>query len=290
MFEIWVWSTIAAAFLQNLRSLLQKRMADALSVSTATAARFLFALPFVWLLAGAAFAPTLSAVNQPFFVYCAVGGVAQILGTLFLLLAFRRGGFGIGTALSKTEAAQAALVGLWILADPVSVNVAAGIAISFVGVLLIVGRGVGGWFVGAGALYGLLAGSAFAVAAVGYRAGALVLDSGGFGARAVVTLAVALTVQSALFVGYFLLREHHALTALARAWRPGLLIGLTGAAASVGWFVAMTLVSAAKVRALGQVELIFTLATSAWFFRERLRPAELLGVALIVIGIVLLLE
>ena len=45
----WVLLTVAGAFLQNLRSLLQRRLTGDLSVNGAAYVRFLFALPFAWL-------------------------------------------------------------------------------------------------------------------------------------------------------------------------------------------------------------------------------------------------
>ena len=58
---------------------------------------------------------------------------------------------------------------------------------------------------------------------------------------------------------------------------------------SAGWFTAMTLENAAHVRALGQVELVFTFIASWFFFRERSTGLEIGGVLLIVAGILILL-
>ncbi len=43
--ELWITITIAAAFLQNLRSMLQKHLKARLSSLEATAIRFFFAMP-----------------------------------------------------------------------------------------------------------------------------------------------------------------------------------------------------------------------------------------------------
>ena len=58
---------------------------------------------------------------------------------------------------------------------------------------------------------------------------------------------------------------------------------------SVGWFTAMTLINATYVRALGQVELIFTFLTSVFFFKEKITSNELVGTVLIVGGLLVLL-
>ena len=46
MFELWVPITLAAAFLQNLRSALQKYLKGRLSTAGATMTRFVYAVPF----------------------------------------------------------------------------------------------------------------------------------------------------------------------------------------------------------------------------------------------------
>ena len=48
--EIWIGITLAAAFLQNLRSMLQKHLKARLSSLGATAIRFFFAMPLAWAL------------------------------------------------------------------------------------------------------------------------------------------------------------------------------------------------------------------------------------------------
>jgi drug/metabolite transporter (DMT)-like permease len=58
-----------------------------------------------------------------------------------------------------------------------------------------------------------------------------------------------------------------------------------GAAASAGWFTAFALESAAHVRTLGLVELVFSYAVSLKLFRERLSRRELAGMALIAAGV-----
>lgn len=61
--------------------------------------------------------------------------------------------------------------------------------------------------------------------------------------------------------------------------------------ASVCWFWAFALMNAAYVRAVGQVELLFTLAVSTFIFLETPSRRELSGIGLLalsVIGIVIL--
>lgn len=289
---LWIPLTIAAAFLQNLRSLLQKRLTGALSVNGAAYVRFCYALPFAWLyLAVAGSALTLPQPNAAFWWYCAAGSLGQVLASACLLSAFTLRSFAVSTALSKTEAVQTAVIGFVVLGDAIATSAGLGIGISFVGVLLLIG-GVSlrdALAKPRGLVLGVLAGSGLAVAAVGFRGAALALPDGGAMIRASLTLAVALTLQSIAMGLYLALREPGELGRIARAWRPGLQVGLCGAAASVGWFTAMTLEASALVRALGQIELLFALLTSAWVFREQVRPREVAGAVTLVAGICLLI-
>jgi drug/metabolite transporter (DMT)-like permease len=70
-----------------------------------------------------------------------------------------------------------------------------------------------------------------------------------------------------------------------QAWRISLFAGLMGAAASAGWFTAFAIEPVAHVRTLGLVELVFSYAVSRRLFRERLSSLELLGMALLAVGV-----
>jgi drug/metabolite transporter (DMT)-like permease len=216
--------------------------------------------------------------------------VGQIVGTAALVGSFTYRNFAVGTAFSKTEALQAAVFGLVVLGDAISVQVAAGIAVSLVGVVLLSAQvrlremlslnGVAG--------LGILAGAGFAIAAVGFRGASLAVAEGDFVVRAATTLAVALTMQTTIMGLYLVLREPGEMVKVAAVWRRAVWVGLTGMAASACWFSAMTIQSAAMVRALGQIELIFTFATSAWLFREQISRREVVGVVWVIAGLVLL--
>ena len=58
---------------------------------------------------------------------------------------------------------------------------------------------------------------------------------------------------------------------------------------SAGWFTAMTIQNAAYVRALGQIELVFTFAASIFLFQEWPNRVEVAGILLVIGGILLLL-
>lgn len=288
--ELWFGITIVAAFLQNARSLLQKRLTGDLSVNGASYVRFFYAVPFAWIYALWLWQGSPEGFNTTFFYYVTTGAIAQIVATSCLLASFTTGNFAVGTAYSKTEAAQAALVGLILLGDVVDAWVLSGIAVSLVGVVLLSGNvqmrdllrpNRAFWL-------GLAAGAGFAISAVGFRGASLALDTGSYLQRAGLTVMVSVTLQTILMGSFLALREPGEIGKVIRAWRIAILVGLIGMIASAGWFTAMTLKNAAVVRAVGQVELLFTVISSVWLLGERLKRREIIGITLVVLGIWLL--
>ena len=306
----WVWLSLGGAFLQNLRSSVQRRLTARLSTSGAAATRFLYGLPFAALylafVAVAGDAP-LPAPNARFAAFVLGGSLAQIAGTVLLLATFSRRSFAVGTTYSKTEGIQTALVGWLLLGDTIAPLGLLGIGLTAIGVLLVsVARSAarsptGDDDASAGhslegrarrsrerreaAVLGLLSGAMFALSAVGYRGAALALGEGDFVLRAALTLTVALGIQSAAMAIGLRLGAPGELGRVGRAWRPGLLAGASGAAASACWFTAFTLIGAAYVKAVGSVELLLAVATSWLAFRETPSGAELGGIALVALGV-----
>ncbi len=137
--ELWIGLTIAGAFLQNLRSLLQKRLTGELSVNGAAYVRFVYAIPFAWIYVAYIWEGRVPDLNFAFLAYVIVGAIMQIIATSALVAAVSGSHFAVGTALSKTEAVQAALLGLIILGDAVSSLALTGIALSLVGVFFLSG-------------------------------------------------------------------------------------------------------------------------------------------------------
>ena len=117
---------------------------------------------------------------------------------------------------------------------------------------------------------GLLAGSSFALCSVCFRGASLALGTDDTDAlpRAAVTLAVNLSLQSVAMGAYLLWREPQQIQRVMASWRVAVWVGLIGMTSSGCWFTAMALTNAALVRAMGQIELLFTLITSVWFLGE----------------------
>lgn len=297
--ELWIPVTLAAAFLQNLRSVLQKHLKGRLSTSGATFSRFAYAAPLAILYAGLLSTLGGFALPEPsavFFGYMAVGGVGQILATALLVYLFSFRNFAVGTTFSKTETIQTALFGFVILGDRLSVSASLAILISLAGVFAISSartpkglRGLLTNLTDRTVSIGIASGACFGISAVSYRAASLSLGGEGFLMQAAFTLAVVTTFQTVVMAIYMRWYEPGQITAVLRSWRVASLVGLAGMLASACWFIAMTIQNAAYVRALGQIELIFTFAASYLVFGERSNRLEVIGILLVTAGILILL-
>lgn len=304
--ELWVPITIAAAFLQNVRSALQKHLTGRLSTTGATFVRFGFGFPlaiaYVVFLHYGMGAPW-PEPHVVFWAYTIGGGITQILATFLLVYLFTLRNFAVGTAYSRTEPLQAAVFGAVVLGDVTGAGAMIAIFIGVGGVVTIsvahAPRSIGGIAAalsGRSAMTGVASGAFFAMAAVFYRAASLSIageeggtNQSGYLMQAGYTLVCVTVFQTFVMMIYMLLREPGQISAVVGQWRVASLVGLVGVLGSMGWFTAMTIQSVAYVKTLAQIELVFSLLSSWLIFKERITRAEIAGVILIVACIVILL-
>jgi drug/metabolite transporter (DMT)-like permease len=299
MVELWIPLTIAGAFCQNLRSALQKHLKAHLSTAGAAYVRFLYAWPFallyVWSLThfGGFEIPE---INTKFLIFCLLGGLSQIAFTFLLVWLFSFRNFAAGIIYSKTETAQVAVLGLLILGDPLSTGTILAIAVSLIGVLAlsvaqteITFRNLVTSLYGKTTLIGLACGAALGTSVVLFRGAALSLGGEGFLMQAGFSLAVSLLIQTLIMGTYLAVMEKGQLRAVLVHWRPALMVGVAAALSSIFWRSAYTLQSAAYVRALGQIELVFAILITTVFFREKIKSMELVGIMFISGGILILI-
>ena len=290
----WLWAlfTVIAAFSQTVRNAAQRQLTATLGTVGATHVRFLFGLPFGLLfLLGVLLAGGTGLPRPPaaFWPWVLDGALTQVAATALMLAAMRERSFVVTIAYIKTEPVQVALFGLLLLGDAVTPALALAILIATVGVVVMSvkpGASAGGL---RPTLLGLAAGAMFGLSAVGFRGAILSLGLPSYLMAATFTLVVGLALQSVLLSGYLGLREPKVLAGIMRAWRPSLFAGFVGALASQFWFLAFALATAASVRTLALVEVIFAQAISRFAFKQRTTAREAFGIALIVVGCVLLI-
>lgn len=297
--EPWIAITITAAFLQNLRSALQKHLQGSLGTRGASFVRFGYGFPVaivyvlgLHLIGHYAF----PALNWTFAIWSVIGGLSQIFATILLVHLFSLRNFAVGTAYSKTEPVQAAIFGFVLLGERLTIGAVASIIVGVFGVMLISMarlplslRNLVTALTGRTALIGIASGAVFGISAVSYRSASLSLEAPNPVMAAAVTLACVTTFQTVFMLVWMLLKDRSEIVQVARSWRSSSLVGLAGVLGSVCWFTAMTLQQVAYVRALGQIELVFTFMASFFLFHERVNRMEIIGCLLIVGGIVGLL-
>ncbi len=66
-------------------------------------------------------------------------------------------------------------------------------------------------------------------------------------------------------------------------------VGTLSGCGSACWFIGFAIAPIAMVRAVGQVEVVFTLVFSRFYLKEVLKPGDLAGLALVVCGVLLVI-
>jgi drug/metabolite transporter (DMT)-like permease len=291
---VWIFVTLVAAVLQTTRTSMQQKLRSQLSITAAGFVRYIYGAPLAIgavLIAVIAFGQHLPGPPATFWVTVTLAGIAQIIGTVALITAFDRRGFAVGTVYSKTEVLQVALFSAIVLHEPLAWLGWVGAAVCMLGIAaLALGRGQNGKTgslaqVDAALGYGLLAGAGFALATVWIRASSKALGEGPAVFRALVTLAAMNSVQVLVNGTQLLLTKPDDVRAVIRTWRTSAVVGVLSVCGSAGWAIAVTLQNAAKVRTLGQVELLFTFAISHRLLGERHRRREYVASAVVVVGV-----
>jgi drug/metabolite transporter (DMT)-like permease len=290
---MWIPITLAAATFQIVRTSRQHELRARLSPAAAGFVRFLYGAPFALALGAVWFgvlAHDLPDVPNRFWLHAALAGVAQILATNALLRAFRERNFAIGTVYSKSEVIAVAIVGAIGLGEPLAVPGWFGAVLVTLGVAWLASKGSLTSLVrragDRAALMGLLAGLGFALAAVFIRAASRSMGEAAAFDRALVTLMAMLTIQTVVNTVGFAVADRHELPQAFRAWRPAVWVGLFSVLGSMGWAWAITLENAAKVRTLGQVELIMAFAIAHVRLGDRHAGKEYAASALVLAGVV----
>jgi drug/metabolite transporter (DMT)-like permease len=290
----WLWAvfTIIAAFAQTLRNAMQRELTGSLGTAGATQVRFLFGFPFSLVFLAVLLVVTGAPLPRPewtFWPWVFAGALIQIIATALMLAAMSGRSFVVTIAYTKTEPIQVAIFGLIFLGDMVTWPMMMAILVATAGVIVMStkpGGMVGGM---RPTLLGLASGGTLALAVIGFRGAILDLHLPNFIMAATFTLVVGLAIQAVVLSLYLLLRAPAILQALLRSWKPSLFAGFMGALASQFWFLAFALATAASVRTLALVEVLFAQLVARFAFGQRTSAREAIGMVLVVAGVVLLI-
>ena len=296
---LWIPITVAAALFQNIRTTMQQKIRGILSVDGANFVRYLYGAPLaLGMLAFLVFGTgrQVPSISLPFLGLVTIAGVAQIVATSLMIHAFSLRNYAVGTVYSKTETVFVALYATFIASEPLKFGAWMGILVCLGGVVILSLRGsfanvrsVLADLTHKGALYGILSGAIFAIAAGTIREASKLLPDGDFMIRGITVLACMNTIQIVLMAAYLARRDRPQLGKVWFNWRSSVWVGIFSVLGSAGWALAMTLENAALVRAVGQIELVFTFIASHVVLKERPSAGEWIGSLLVVGGVVLIL-
>lgn len=291
---VWIAFTLMAAFMQSIRTAAQKHLSAHLSAMAATYVRYLYGLPvvavYLWLLQG--HWGQVAEFSAALWSWIVFGGVAQILGTWALVKVFSWRNFAVGSAFSKTEALQAAVLGVVLFGIPLSLCGWLSVWVGVAGIIcLLLPRQAlrwSAWLTPVTGL-GLLCGFCFALSALAVYQASQLTGLAPLLSAAWVLLCMIL-VQVLIISLWLVLRERAAFLQVLVHWRWCAFVGVCSSVGSIGWFTAMSLQNPALVRTLGQVEFLFTLILTRVVFAERIQRNEWAGIGLILLSVVILLR
>lgn len=294
---IWLPATLIAAVFQPWRTAVQRRVSKDLSINAAGLVRYLYGLPFALAMMAAyqfvLFPGAFPPLGPWFLVYCLAGGLAQIVATNLLLMAFDHRNFVVGTAYSKTEAVQGALLSIALLGERLNLLSWIGIALGVAGVMILSAdnkrmspnelfRALGQ----PGARYGIASGFFFALTAIAIRSATVQVETEDHVRAALIVLAVTVALQTLMQGGLLVWRERDQVAAVFRTWRVSGQVGLLSALGSACWFTGFATAPVALVRVVGQIEVAFTMAFGHFYLGERVSRGEVAGLILVTAGVV----
>ena len=277
-----------AAFMQAWRNAFQKQLSTTVDVYGVTLARFIFALPLALLYISCLyhFQPVTDSVhfNLRFAIYVLIAALSQIAATALMVQLFKQRNYAIGVGLAKSEAVLAAIIAVVFLSDHLSLLGWFGVAVGgFAVFLMSKGRDFSDFSVQTLCI-GIGSGLCFAITSLLVREASLELDNLPFIHRAAWVLLMVIGTQCFLLLMYLGIFRRATLWAMWQRIGLTFRVSLCSFLASLGWFSAMSMQSVPIVKTLGQVEIIFSMLISAYFFKEKLARAEHLGIVLVVIA------
>lgn len=289
----WILFTLMAAFMQAWRNAFQKQLSSTVDVWGVTLARFLFGFPLAFIYIEWLYhvQPVSNVVHftPKYWMYILIAGVSQILATVLMVQLFKQKNFAIGVGLAKSEAILAAIIGVVFLSDHLSFLAWIGVLIGGYAVFLL---SKGDQVTGLSKktlVIGIGSGLSFAITSLLVREASLELTNLPILHRASWVLISVIGFQCITMLLYLSIFSRKTLFAMWQ--RIGLVIKVSVCSfmASLGWFTAMSMISVPVVKTLGQIEILFSLLISAYFFKEKLARAEHLGLALVVIAAMLVI-
>ena len=289
----WILFTLMAAFMQAWRNAFQKQLSTTVDVYGVTLARFIFALPLaaIYLITLYIQQPIAEHVHfsAKFWIYVVIAALSQILATILMVVLFKQRNYAIGVGLAKSEAILAAIIGVVLLHEHLTLLGWFGVVLGGYAVFLM-SRGKGNVvFSSKTLLVGIGSGLSFAITSLLVREASLQLIELPILHRAAWVLFTVISIQCLTLLTYLSVFSRHTLIKMWERCGLTLKVSICSFMASLGWFTAMSMQTVAIVKTLGQIEILFSLLISAYFFKEKLAVKDKMGIVLVVIAAVLVI-
>ena len=292
---IWVIFTIMAVIMQSVRSAAQKNLSNTLSPLSVTYTRYFYGLPIGLIYVTSLFVAfdipvaqiTLAISQLNFWVFVVIASVAQILATALLVRLFSYRSFSVAIAFSKTEAIMAGVFAAAFFQDYLSTLGWVAVSLGVIGIVLLskIDFKQLASMPKQALLYGIGSGASFAITSLSLREASLILDLPLL-LSASITLVFMLILQSTICFAIIKKTQSEQFNKIKAHRKTAWFIGITSALGSIGWFSAMSLQQVAIVKTLGQLEIVFMLLLSVFYFKEKISRQELCGIGLISLSVV----
>lgn len=284
---LWIPFTLLAAFMQAWRNAFQKLLSKEVSVAGVTLARFIWASPLalLYLLGLYHWQPEeIPDFNGHFALLITAVAVAQIIGTALMVQIFNLRNYAIGVGLAKSEAIIAAVLGALIFSESLSLLGWFGVSLGAIAIILLSGASFRqlSWPV---LLIGISCGLSFALNSLWIRQASLMLKLPALHSAAWILIMV-IIIQSMLLLMFIFVFERETLIKIWQRPKLTLTVSFFSFFGSLGWFTAFSLAPVAMVKTLGQIEVLFMLFISLFFFKETLQKRFLSGLVLIILAAV----
>lgn len=293
MASTWILFTLMAAFMQAWRNAFQKQLSTTVDVYGVTLARFIFGFPlailYLTFLYQSQPIPLPVSFTPRYAIYIVIAGISQIAATALMVQLFKQKNYAIGVGLAKSEAILAALIGASLLSDHLSALGWFGVALGGLAVFLLSKGSRAEKLSMPTLMIGIGSGLCFAITSLLVREASLELPQLPFIHRAAWVLLSIIGFQCVSMLIYLGLFSRQTLKAMWARLGLTFKVSLCSFIASLGWFTAMSMQSVAIVKTLGQIEILFSLLISAYFFKEKLTKAEHWGLLLVVVAAILVI-
>jgi len=291
----WIFLTLCATVLQTFRNIGQKKLGQRLDSLSASWSRFILPFPIAILVV----ILTVKNINHDFFYHCAICAIFQIFGNSLMVKTLQTKNFSVGIAFYKTEALQAAIVGVIIFNQHVSLVTILAIIIATIGVIMISNlkfrHGKKEFFKSLKSPstgFGLLSGFCFTITGFNlkFATANLVTQELSQINSGLLTLMWVIFLQNLFYILTKSLQKRlkNDLKNIFNAENKSTFFktGFFSFCGAVCWFCAYSFGDVILIKTLGQIEIIFALLVSHFMMKEKNNLTQIIGIFLVLIGII----